>query len=176
MVYPPDDKFAQHFENLNQQVGYLHNEFIVEFINDNLKQFKDSTDFVNALHQPLVEKLSQSFSMSTEEIESIFDKKKLISDLDTFSKTFNESDTEIIIDNLVSIVQENYKDGKIPSYFEKVLIETANTKDLDVETYFDKKIEEIKHNKNFKDLEKEILFDSLNAFKYSLALWNKNIK
>ncbi|WP_255492457.1 hypothetical protein [Myroides sp. NP-2] len=176
MIYLADDKFAQHFDNLNQQVGFAHNKFIVEFVNDNLNKFKNSTDFVDTLHAPLVTKLSTSFSMSTKEVESIFDKKKLVSDLDKFFKTFDELDTDIFIDNIVSIIQENYEDDKVPTYFKKVLIETADAKDLDVETYFDKKIEEVKQNKTLNELEQEIHFNALNTFKYALALWNRNIK
>ncbi|WP_353120828.1 hypothetical protein [Myroides odoratus] len=177
IVYPPDDKFAQHFDNLNQQVGFTHNKFIVEFVTDNVNKFKDSTDFTTALHNSLVDKITATFSIAIQDVESIFNDKKLVSDLDKFSPTFNEtSDTSIFIEEIVSIVQENYKDDKIPSYFKKILIETANAKNLEIETFFDAKIEEVKQDKTLNELEQEIHFNALNTFKYALALWNRNVK
>ncbi|MGG5507168.1 MULTISPECIES: hypothetical protein [unclassified Myroides] len=175
MIKLPDEKFTQKFDTLNEQVGFVHNEFIVEFVNDNLQVFKSSTEFVHTLHKPLLQKLSKSFAVAESEVEKIFDAKKLINNLDHFSKLSNEQDIETLIDGLVSIIQENYQSDKIPNYSKIILTETAYSKDLDVESYFNKKINEVKEDKNFDDLEKEIIYDSLNIFKYSLALWNQNV-
>lgn len=178
VIVLPDEEFTRKYDGIYEQAGYLHNELLFEFVNENLRKFDDTAEFVDALYKPTVLKLSESYAMPIEEVEKIFDKNKLVRDLNKFEATFNDLDDETHINNLVSIVQENYKDDKIPEYLRGLLIETNKEKDnkeFNVERFFNQKISEMKNDKRFDQYEKEINLNSLNIFKYSLALWNKNM-
>lgn len=177
MIRPSDDEFTHNFNNINEQAGFVHNEFMIEFVNDNIREFANSEEFVEALHKPLVMKLSESFSMPIEEVDSLYNKAKLSYDLNRFSESFDELNEEEYINQIVSVVQENYESDTIPNYFRKILEETAHEKDkeyFNYESYFNRKIKEVRENESISEFDKEIYYNFLNVFKYSYSLWKYN--
>ena len=169
--------FTRKFNNFYEKAGYVHNKFIIDFINEKPRKFKDPKEFVDTLYEPLSQTLSKEYDVPIREVHEIFSREKLIKDVDNISVTFDESNKEVIIRTISDLISKEYGNTKISDYISHILRETseeADNESFDIERYINEKIERLKSDNSFDESEKEILFNSLNIYKYSYALWESN--
>lgn len=146
-------------------------------MDDNDRTFNDPNEFVNILYEPLSQTLAEAYQVSVSEIQDIFSQDQLVNDLIRFSEVFNY-ETDAFIEGLVEIVRQKYGNSKISDYLREILVETSHDQDnpnFDIKGYFDEKIGQISNEDYFDEIEREILLNSLNIFKYSYAMWRDNV-
>jgi hypothetical protein len=161
------------FLNDFEKVGYLHNKFLTDFINNNQVDFVDEEAFINAIYLPLLNLISTEYEISLDELKIKFTKELLINHV---KSTTNTNTNEISYCS--QLISDNYNNNNLSNQFEIIMnqleVESNKSKENGL-TYINNFINNIDSISNLTDNEKSILKYSCEIAKFSFSLWSINL-
>lgn len=176
-VNNPKDAFAGTFTNLSEQGGYIHNSFIVKFINENQVTFESAEEFVNKIYNPLCIEISNVYKIDLETVKETFTKANMVKELNAFNELHSTDDDNERISILGKIVEETTQNSTFSEHYTTVMssFRTEETKlDFKIETFVNNEISKLQHDDKYTAEEKTVMVNSLNILKYSYSLWSNN--
>lgn len=173
----PKDPFAKTFTNDSEKGGYLHNSFMINFINENQVTFESTRGFVDKIYDPLCSEISNEYKIDLETLMKSFPKENMIKNLEKFNNLHSTHDEEEIVNILGNIVEETTGSSILSRYYMDVLnalkFEEADLR-FQIESFINKeKLKSVKDT-DLTSYEKTFFLNSLNILKYSYSLWSNN--
>jgi hypothetical protein len=158
------------FTNDYEKAGYLHNKFLINFINSSNQIYTTPESYINAVYEPLCQLISIEYNITISEIQQGITKESLI-------QLITPMNENLSISEYGSLISTSYGNNNISSVFEGImngLMPISNTSATNCLLFINSQIEKINSNQNLTDQEKEIMKYSTNILKYSFSLWSNN--
>ncbi|MFZ4796431.1 MAG: hypothetical protein ACOYMA_02995 [Bacteroidia bacterium] len=169
-IKSPTNTEVTNFSNEFERVGFLHNKFLVSFINSHQQTFSNEEDFVNAIYIPLCTFVSLEYNIGIEEIKTSFKKTDLINLCKSYTSANDISDyAQIVFSNGESVNLRN----EYVRIANQLSIEHLNGINFSA-NYLNNEINNYATNNVLNEHEKLVSIYSCNILKYSLFLWSSN--
>ncbi len=169
-VIPPANPQTISYMNEFERSGYLHNTFLVNFINNSGQGYRTPESYIDALYEPLCTFLSNEFHLSINEIKQQYTKAKLI-------QLITPMGINTSINDHANMIAEDYGNTRLSDEYKRVLNTLLGLENKNIESglaYINSEISLVSISNNFSEEEKLIMRHSLNILKYSFSLWTAN--